>query len=124
MVAGPDRRRQGENVQRSRLAEKGASRSLPHRVCCRALASQLGVRSRGWAAGGLGPRLGIPGRVKRSSGMRVYIDWSPRMPRGRGAAGTPAPGDWEIVRFIVSWLIVGGLAGVSLSVLFGCLPAP
>jgi hypothetical protein len=56
--------------------------------------------------------------------MRVYIDWPPRMPRGRGATRTPAPDDWEIIRFIVSWLIVGGLAGISLSVLFGCAPPP
>lgn len=50
--------------------------------------------------------------------MRLYIDWSPRMPRTR------APGDWEIVRFIVSWIVLGGLAGASLSVLFGLLPGP
>jgi hypothetical protein len=54
--------------------------------------------------------------------MHVDIDWSPRMPRGSGVAGTL--GDREIVRCIVSWLIVGGLAGASLGVLFGCLPAP
>jgi hypothetical protein len=49
--------------------------------------------------------------------MRLYINWSRRMPRRR------VPGEWEIVRFIVSWLIIGGLAGASLGALFGCLPA-